>query len=179
MHCHCGKNVPSIHIGPFGFCPLCAPDLQQYLLTSSPAMAVGQDPLSTAVPVLNPRTMQPVGALHPIGLPRAVTYPECDRLMGKVPPGPLKVVGEDGSYDVVDCLGSVVAECSDRGYAELFASAPGMAMGLKTVAWHVGEVSDGAQAEAMRHTWELINDYLDSPGLTLGEFRAWARKFRG
>lgn len=68
--------------------------------------------------------------LPPIGEAPRVTAENAQRLLDGVPPGPLRVRGEDGWYEVVDALGNVVAECIDRGYANLFAAAPGLARSI-------------------------------------------------
>lgn len=72
--------------------------------------------------------------LPPIGDAPMVTAENAQRLLDGVPPGPLKVTGDKGFYEVVDALGNVVAECSDRGYANLFAAAAGMARSIVSAA---------------------------------------------
>lgn len=132
-----GKHgPPTFYALGVPFCDHCHPYISSYSQTYEPGdnVEVEDVPMGSVGDLfghLDTIQLEP-GAeqLPPIGEAPMVSAENAQLLLDGVPPGPLTVRGENGWYEVVDALGTVVAECSDRGYANLFAAAAGMARSI-------------------------------------------------
>lgn len=134
-----GKHgPPTFYALGVPFCDACKPHLSSHTRTYEPGANVviesGDVPVGTVGDLFGHLDTVQInsGAEHlpPIGEAPRVTAENAQRLLDGVPPGPLRVQGDKGFYEVVDALGNVVAECTDRGYANLFAAAAGMARSI-------------------------------------------------